>query len=141
MEVDPRFVQLADPDRRAGFTIVNEDAPGRALTGADFDPESLVVDRDGTFWIGEEFGPFVLHVAADGRLLDAPVEAKGLRSPDYPSTVRLPPSPRGFGGTGKPDATHTASAGPTVRRSRGFEGPRGAPRWPVTCSRCSKRAP
>jgi len=35
VEVDPRFVQLADPDRRAGFTIVNDQAPGRALTGAD----------------------------------------------------------------------------------------------------------
>ncbi len=100
VDVDPRFIQLADPDRRAGFTIVNDQTPGRALTGADFDPESLVVDRDGSFWIGEEFGPFVLHVARDGRLLGAPVEAHGLRSPDHPAL----------------------EGEATVRRSRGFEG-------------------
>ena len=99
VDVDPRFVQLADPNRRAGFRIVNDAAPGRELTGADFDPESLVVDRDGSFWIGEEFGPFILHFAMDGHLIVPPVEADGLRSPDYP-----------------------IGAEPTVRRSRGFEG-------------------
>lgn len=100
VEVDPSYIQLADPDRHSPYTIVNEHADGRRLTGADFDPESLVVDRDGTFWIGEEFGPFVLHVAADGRLLAAPAEAPDLRSPDHPAEPR--------------DAR--------VARSRGFEG-------------------
>jgi len=140
VEIDPRFIQLADPDRRAGFAIVNDTAPGRELTGADFDPESLVVDRDGSFWIGEEFGPFILHVALDGHLIDAPAEAEGLRSPDYP-TVRLKPDPTGAadyptvrlkpdptGATGGTGATSVGSgfsrtdAEPTVRRSRGFEG-------------------
>jgi hypothetical protein len=115
VELDPTFVQLADPDRCAGFAIVNEAAAGRELTGADFDPESLVVDRDGSLWIGEEFGPFVLHFSADGRLLSAPVEADGLRSPDYPIKVRLKPDPTGL-------ALIPVGVGPTVRRSRGFEG-------------------
>lgn len=100
VEIDPTYIQLADPDRRSPFPIVNEHEPGRRLTGADFDPEALVVDRDGSFWIGEEFGPFILHVAADGRLLDSPVEAEDLRSPDHPAAPR--------------DAR--------VARSRGFEG-------------------
>ncbi len=105
VEVDSSFIQLADPDRRSGFSIVNERTDERMLTGADFDPESLVVDRNGTFWIGDEFGPFVLHVATDGRLLDAPAEADGLRSPDNPALVQA---------AGKSAAT--------VGRSRGFEG-------------------
>jgi hypothetical protein len=75
VDVDPAFIPLADPDRRARVTIVNDATAERLLTGADFDPESLVVDRDGTFWIGEEFGPFVLHVGAGGRLLEPPFGA------------------------------------------------------------------
>ena len=74
----------------------------RVLTGADFDPESLVRLDDGTFWIGEEFGPFLLHVDGAGRLLAAPVSvpvpealrphARGrdhLRSPDHPELAGL----------------------------------------------------
>ncbi|MGH9895947.1 MAG: esterase-like activity of phytase family protein, partial [bacterium] len=64
-------VELTDPKRRAGFPIQNENVLGRVLTGADFDIESIQRGRDGSLWIGDEFGPFVLHVAASGELLDA----------------------------------------------------------------------
>ena len=60
------------------------DAAARILTGFDFDPESFVLSPDGTFWISEEFGPFLLHVAADGRLLEPPVPVPGVRSPQNP---------------------------------------------------------
>jgi glycerophosphoryl diester phosphodiesterase len=73
-----RFVELSDPKRRAGFPIQNENVLGRVLTGADFDIESIQKGRDGSFWIGDEFGPFVLHVAASGELLDAPFPAPGV---------------------------------------------------------------
>ncbi len=34
------------------------------------DTESLALDsRDGSFWIGEEYGPSILHVASDGTIL------------------------------------------------------------------------
>jgi len=79
-----RHVSLRDPLRRAGFPIVNEDTRERLLTGADFDVESIVRDRDGTFWIGEEFGPFLLHVSATGVLLDEPVPLPGVQSPSNP---------------------------------------------------------
>ncbi len=72
---------LSDPNRRAGFDLVRAD---RQLTGADFDPESLVVARDGTFWLGDEFGPFLLHFSRDGALLDAPFAIEGVASPDDP---------------------------------------------------------
>ncbi|MGO4957831.1 esterase-like activity of phytase family protein [Luteococcus sp. Sow4_B9] len=68
-----KFVQLRDPNHLAGFPIVNEHTKKRLLTGADFDVESLVVNKDGSFWIGEEFGPFLLHFSADGVLLRKPV--------------------------------------------------------------------
>jgi hypothetical protein len=41
------------------------------LTGADFDVESIVRAADGTYWIGDEFGPFLLHFSATGTLLEA----------------------------------------------------------------------
>jgi hypothetical protein len=107
VEVDDRFIQLSDPDRLVPFHIVHEESAGRLLTGADFDPESMVRMPDGTFWIGDEFGPFLLHVSAGGRLLAPPVEAAGIRSPDHP----LLPAP---------NAGEKSQA--TVGRSRGFEG-------------------
>ena len=38
----------------------------RLLTGADIDPESIQRDRHGDLWVGDEFGPWILHFDADG---------------------------------------------------------------------------
>jgi glycerophosphoryl diester phosphodiesterase len=102
-----RMIQLSDPDRHVPFRIVREDTPERWLTGGDFDPESFVELSDGTFWIGEEFGPYLLHVDAAGRLMAPPFEAAGLRSPDHPALA---------------NAGADTSKLATVQRSRGFEG-------------------
>ena len=83
-----------------GFPIVNEDTPERLLTGSDLDIESVQRAPDGTFWIGEEFGPFIVHFDADGVLLDAPIEPPFGMSPQNP---------------------HLGGAVPLVERSRGFE--------------------
>ena len=79
------------------------DPAARLLTGFDFDPESVQIAADGTFWIGEEFGPFLLHADRQGRLLDAPIGAPGITSPQNPllDVAAGPP--------------------PTVAASRGFE--------------------
>jgi len=101
-------VFLSDPDRRISWTIACDprrgtplppfaynalppppaacgaDPSARILTGFDLDPESFVRAPDGTFWVSEEFGPFLLHVAADGRVLEAPVEFPGVKSPQNP---------------------------------------------------------
>ena len=61
------------------------DPAARLLTGFDFDPESVQIDRAGTFWIGDEFGPFVLHADRHGRLLEAPIAAPGIKSPQNPT--------------------------------------------------------
>lgn len=120
------FITLSDPDRLIPFTIVadlNEyptegTAPkdfvssgipvgqtikdNRLLTGADFDPESIQQVEDGTFWLGDEFGPFLLHVDATGKLLDEPISLPDVQAPQNPylkdpAYANLPSS-RGFEG-------------------------------------------
>ncbi len=67
------FVQLSDPDSLIPFEIQTEGSAERLLTGADFDIESFVIDGNGDIWVGEEFGPFILHFNAEGKLLEAPI--------------------------------------------------------------------
>ncbi|OBQ41107.1 MAG: glycerophosphodiester phosphodiesterase, partial [Anabaena sp. MDT14b] len=68
------YIQFSDPDKKiTNFTIVNDATATRNLTGADFDIESFVFDKDGTIWVGEEFGPYLLHFDATGKLLEAPI--------------------------------------------------------------------
>ncbi len=56
-----------------GIAVAAEIKAGRLLTGADFDLESFRKAADGTYWFGEEFGPFLLHTDANGTLLDRPI--------------------------------------------------------------------
>jgi hypothetical protein len=92
------FLQLRDPDGRVQFPLTR---PDRILTGSDFDLESVRRTRDGTFWFGEEFGPFLLHTDATGKVLEAPIALPGVMSPQNPFL---------------PDADAW-----TIRASRGFE--------------------
>jgi hypothetical protein len=95
-------IQLRDPNRQVPWPITAEDTPERLLTGADFDPESLRIGRGGDLWFGEEFGPYLLHADATGRLLEPPIPVPYVASPD---NLLVPP---GF----------VANLG----RSNGFEG-------------------
>jgi glycerophosphoryl diester phosphodiesterase len=67
------FIQFSDPDKKVPFNITNQTTSERLLTGADFDLESFTIAKDGSFWVGEEFGPYLLHFDATGKLLDAPI--------------------------------------------------------------------
>ncbi|MGW9114469.1 esterase-like activity of phytase family protein [Microbacterium sp. NPDC055683] len=78
------FISYNDRNDVLDFPIVNEDTEERLLTGADFDIESVVRAKDGTFWVGEEFGPFLLHFDAEGTLLEAPFALEGAQSPQNP---------------------------------------------------------
>ncbi|MDQ0562097.1 hypothetical protein QO004_003898 [Rhizobium mesoamericanum] len=85
---------LSDPDKKAPFPIVLEGAETRYLTGADFDIESVQPVADG-FWIGEEFGPYLLKFDTDGRLTDVistTVDGRPVMSPDNP-TLSVPANP------------------------------------------------
>ncbi|MEJ2085595.1 MAG: esterase-like activity of phytase family protein, partial [Acidobacteriota bacterium] len=88
-----KLIQLNDRDRRVPFRIVNEASPERLLTGADFDPESLVVDRDGSLWVGDEFGPFLLHFGSDGTLLEPPFPLEIRESEFLTRVFRSPQNP------------------------------------------------
>ncbi|CAM4214576.1 MULTISPECIES: esterase-like activity of phytase family protein [Corynebacterium] len=79
------FAGMKDPNHKIPWEIVNNDTEDRLLTGADFDPESFVQAEDGTFWVGEEFGPYILHLDKDGTLLDAPFPYPGVTSPSNPT--------------------------------------------------------
>lgn len=104
---------LKDPDRKIPFPIVADQAtyPGdlaipvdarirkeRLLTGADFDIESFRQLADGSFYFGDEFGPFLLHTDADGKLLEAPIPVPGLFAPQHPQKGTQAANVPGSGG-------------------------------------------
>jgi hypothetical protein len=80
---------------KAAKTEAAFDKDGRQLP---FDPngldtEGLVRLKDGTFWIGEEYGPSLVHVAADGKIIErlVPQGLEGdLSGASYTVTGALP---------------------------------------------------
>lgn len=93
------FIQLRDPDGKVPFALYRAD---RLLTGADLDLESVRRDKSGDLWFGEEFGPFILHTDATGRVLEAPIPLPGVQSPQNPylpdANAWTLPASRGFEG-------------------------------------------
>ena len=79
-------VALAEP----AFTLDGTRIPGDP-SGAD--TEGIAACADGTFFVGDEYGPSLLHIAADGRVLVRWVPA-GLEplfdQADYPVVGALP---------------------------------------------------
>jgi glycerophosphoryl diester phosphodiesterase len=93
------WIAFRDPNRVIGFPIVNEDTPSRLLTGGDIDPESLQRAANGDLWVGDEFGPWILHFDAVGVLLDPPyLNPLGVMSPNNPylQGTATQPNSRGF---------------------------------------------
>ena len=125
------FLGFSDPRGLAGQPLTRAD---RQLTGADFDPESIRRVADGTYWVGEEFGPSLLHFSASGELLRAPVRlpvperlsayGRGLdvvTSPDAPELAV--PAPAGDGSVRPPLVPGPdAAARANLPSSRGIEG-------------------
>lgn len=88
------FISLSDPDGLIPFCITHQWRSDRQLTGSDIDVESLQVAPDGSLWVGDEFGPFLLRFSKTGKLLEPPHELPGttkgtvLRSRESPFTPR-----------------------------------------------------
>jgi Esterase-like activity of phytase len=98
----------------SGLPTSNRDEPAFDATTAatlrtdpnGVDPEGIAVNpRDGTFWIAEEYGPSLLHVASDGTIL-----------------TRLVPQGLDLQGTGYPVAQLLPSILLQRKENRGFEG-------------------
>ncbi|MFB2837956.1 esterase-like activity of phytase family protein [Floridanema evergladense] len=106
------FISLSDPDKKIPFAIVNEGTKERLLTGADFDPESFVFAADGTIWVGDEFGPYLLHFDRTGKLLSAPIATPSFAKNGSSEIIRSPDHPDVLAGK-------TTS---NLERSRGYEG-------------------
>jgi hypothetical protein len=87
-----RFIQLRDPEGKVPFALYRSD---RLLTGADFDLESVRRARDGGFWFGEEFGPFLLHTDAEGKMLEARSRSRASSRPRTRSWRIPTPGPSG----------------------------------------------
>lgn len=88
------YIEFRDPNGLIGFPIVNGNSPGRILTGADIDPESMQRAKNGDLWIGEEFGPWILHFDAAGVLLAPPFPVPGgLVDPPVPGDLQSPANP------------------------------------------------
>ncbi len=115
------YTELSDPNGYIPWPIVNGTSD-RVLTGADFDVESFRQAPDGSFWFGDEFGPYLLHTDAMGRLLSAPIPTP------YPDVLAAfargrpfiqSPENADFSDLAGRDAQVAAANLPT---SRGFEG-------------------
>jgi hypothetical protein len=121
------FISLRDPARRLGFTLVADQATypnstiavdpsitaGRLLTGADFDIESVRIDRNGHFWFGEEFGPFLVETDERGRVLSREVHLPNVVLPGSTATGAEVMSPQN---------PFLGSLTPNLNGSNGFEG-------------------
>ena len=110
-----KTIFLHDPDKKVPFRIVHEGSRQRYLTGSDFDTESFQI-ANGSLWIGDEFGPFLIQADLQGKVLavyDTLVDGKVVRSPDHPAvtTPGVPGGPVDF----------------QVKRSKGFEGMAASP--------------
>jgi glycerophosphoryl diester phosphodiesterase len=93
------FIEFRDPWEKIGFPIQNESTLHRRLTGGDIDPESLQRAKNGDYWMGDEFGPWLLHFDAKGILLEAPIPVPGdLKSPSNPLLDGDPPTHPGSRG-------------------------------------------
>ncbi len=104
-------VFVHDPDKKVPFRITHEGTGKRYLTGSDFDVEGFQIIGD-HFWIGDEFGPYIVKADRTGRVLavfETLANGKPVRSPDH-SAVASPAAPG------------QSYTNVNLRRSKGFEG-------------------
>jgi hypothetical protein len=81
---------------------------GRLLTGADLDIESVRKDKNGNFWFGDEFGPYLIKTNAKGEVLRREIGLTGVASPQNEGVVN-------------------GTIAATLGRSAGFEGMASSP--------------
>ena len=93
----PVFQDANYPNGSNNIPVDHQITSQRLLTGSDFDVEGIVRAKDGSYYFGDEFGPFIFHTDKSGRLLKGvPATLPNLtgigsnpliQSPDYPAPV------------------------------------------------------
>ena len=63
------FSGLVNSGNATGETMENLQGHVLANDPDGYDPEGLVAMRDGTFWVSDEYGPYITRFSADGRQL------------------------------------------------------------------------
>ena len=56
------------------------------------------IAKDGTFWFGDEFGPFLLHTDDTGKVLEDPIPLPGVKAPEDPTRPEQPVNLRSSSG-------------------------------------------
>lgn len=103
-----KHIDLNDANHKLGFSIQADHEhyygletnpktddmiiKNRLLTGADIDPESIVIDGNQHFWVGDEFGPFLIELASNGTVLEKAIPLPSILSPDSPYLTQNQPN-------------------------------------------------
>jgi Esterase-like activity of phytase/Bacterial Ig domain len=64
------LVGLIDPRAATGETLVDLNGNPLARSDHGLDSEGLVAMADGTFWVSDDYGPFIVHFDANGKELE-----------------------------------------------------------------------
>ncbi|MFY1621161.1 esterase-like activity of phytase family protein, partial [Micromonospora sp. WMMD736] len=116
---------VVDVGDTGGETMV--DILGNPMPNSDrgLDSEGLVALDDGTFWVADEYGPFVIHFAADGTELERLSPYDG----SLPGELALRDPNRGMEGlTITPDGSTLVGVMQSALATPGLEGsPKGVP--------------
>jgi hypothetical protein len=92
---------LVNSEAPTGETVTNLNGTVLAHDPNGYDPEGLVAMPDGSFWVSDEYGPFITHFDSTGReiqrLSPYPEEANG-GHPQLPEELRYRVPNRGMEG-------------------------------------------
>jgi Esterase-like activity of phytase/Bacterial Ig domain len=114
------MVGLTNPQGNTGETMV--DLSGQPLPQTDhgIDSEGLVAMPDGTFWVSDEYGPFIVHFDANGKELERLSPFDGTLPPEL--SLRSPN--QGMEGlTITPDGKTLVGIMQSAIQSPGLQGP------------------
>jgi hypothetical protein len=64
------FSGLVNSEAPTGEKVTNLNGKVLAHDPDGYDPEGLVALPDGSFWVSDEYGPFITHFTADGREIE-----------------------------------------------------------------------
>lgn len=68
---NPGYGSTGETPYTLGASAISIDPDDDGVIGYDesgLDPEGLVAMADGTFWVSDEYGPHIVHFAADGSI-------------------------------------------------------------------------